>query len=332
MQNKLNQNQIEKINERFHDHPLLVACRQAFECYDAEMQRLLFAPEEIFLEAAIILNKLLTEPEGAEQYVKGLWNVLKVKIRRWEPEAPQEDVNKISSAILYVVAAVLCQHHHHFYNDELKDMALGIAKKNISTDHDEEERVILELSRCADGLLEWFSDYCESSERLSDEILEAIANEKPKGGKLRVAKNNGEKPDNPPKPRETMTLMRKPEVTEGHLKLLFMKLAQDGWISGNEADFKALFSGKRDEDCIVTWMGKYGKSTVVELFNRFVQTGLVIIPDGYSLSSILEGHFKDQNDQWLIGLNKGDAPNKKALPLIVEYVKLLQLKPDRLLS
>lgn len=134
------------------------------------------------------------------------------------------------------------------------------------------------------------------------------------------------------KPRETMTFMRKPEITEGHLKLLFMKLAQDGWISGKEADFLALFAGKRDEDCEMTWLGKFGKSTLVELFKQFVNTDLVIVPESYTLSAILEGHFKDMKGKRLTGLDKGDAPNKKALPLIFGYIKLLKLKPDRLFN
>lgn len=134
------------------------------------------------------------------------------------------------------------------------------------------------------------------------------------------------------KPRETMTFERKPEVTEEHLKLLFVKLAQEGWVSGNESDFKALFSGKRDEDCVTIWLGKYGKSTLVELFQQFVNSGLVILPEGFTLSSILEGHFKDEEGQWLTGLNKGDASNKKALPVIAECVRLLKLRPDKALG
>jgi hypothetical protein len=134
------------------------------------------------------------------------------------------------------------------------------------------------------------------------------------------------------KPRETMTFERKPEVTEEHLKLLFVKLAQEGWISGNVVDFKTLFSGKRDEDCVTIWLGKYGKSTLVELFQQFVKSGMVILPDGFSLSSILEGHFKDEEGQWLTGLNKGDASNKKALPVIAECIRLLKLRPDKALG
>ena len=171
MQSKLSQSQIEGVSERNHDHPLLVACRQAFECYEADMQRLLFAPEEIFLEAAIIIDRLLTDPDSAISYVNGLWNALKIKIRRWEPEAPQDDLNKISGAILYVVAAVLCQHSQHFFNNELKDIILALDKHNMPVGGEEEECVIRELSRCADGLYEWLLTYEDSDILLSEEIL-----------------------------------------------------------------------------------------------------------------------------------------------------------------
>ena len=155
-------------------------------------------------------------------------------------------------------------------------------------------------------------------------------NPQPKG-KNRAPKR-GEKPQKPPKPRETMTFKHKPEVTEAHLKLLFLRLAEEKWISGNEADFCALFSGKRDEDCVVTWSGKYGKSSLVELFQQFIKTGLVVLPEGFTLSAILEGHFKDKAGQWLKGLDKGDEPNKKALPEISVFISLLKLRPDRALG
>ena len=332
MQSKLLPNQIEKTRERYREHPLLVACKRAFGCYESEMQELLFAPEEIFLEASIIIDKLLTEPENAKQYINGLWIELKTKIRYWDKNAPQEDLNRICGAVFYVVAAVLCQHYHHFYNDELKEMMLDVARKNMSPTPVEEERVIIELSVCADGLLDWLSDYIGSYEQLSEEIIVTSVQENPKGERLRVAKIAGEKPHKPPKPRETMTFRRKPEVTEAHLKLLFLRLAQEKWISGNEADFCALFSGKRDEDCVVIWLGKYGKSTLVELFQQFIKTGLVILPEGFTLSAILEGHFKDKAGQWLKGLDKGDEPNKKALPEISVFISLLKLRPDRALG
>ena len=138
-------------------------------------------------------------------------------------------------------------------------------------------------------------------------------------------------PEKPTKPAETMTFKRKGNVLEGHLTLLYNKLAKEGWIEGNEADFRALFSGKRDENCMLTWVGVFGKSTLVELFRQLIKAGLVVLNDGYALSSVLEGHFVDRKGQWLTGLDKGDSPNEKALPMIQECVKLLQSDPRQLI-
>ena len=141
-------------------------------------------------------------------------------------------------------------------------------------------------------------------------------------------KTTGQKPE---KPRETMTFGRKSGVTEGHIVLLYQKLVKEGWIEGNDADFKALFSGSRDEDCELVWLGKYGKGTLVELFKQFVQAKLIVVSEGFTLSSILEGHFKDTDGKWLTGLDKGDSANSKALPVIQECVKLLKADPERMI-
>jgi len=150
-------------------------------------------------------------------------------------------------------------------------------------------------------------------------------------GKSGKKKGSGTKEQKPPKEREIMTFSRKSSVTDGHLTVLFMKLTEDGWIEGNDADFKALFSGKRDEDCQLTWKGLYGKGTLVELFKRFVAEGLVTVAEGFTLPAILEGHFKDINGAWLTGLDKGNSANDKALPIITECVKLLKTSPDQLI-
>ena len=141
-------------------------------------------------------------------------------------------------------------------------------------------------------------------------------------------KTTGRKPE---KPRETMTFGRKSGVTDGHIVLLYQKLVKEEWIEGNEADFKALFSGKRDEDCQLSWKAKYGKGTLVELFKQFVSAGLVTVAGGFTISSILEGHFRDTDGHWLTGLDKGNAANDKALPVINECVKLLKANPEQLI-
>ena len=160
-----------------------------------------------------------------------------------------------------------------------------------------------------------------------DDAEDAVIVGEEKEGK-KPKKTTGQKPE---KPRETMTFGRKSGVTGGHIVLLYQKLVKEGWIEGNDADFKALFSGSRDEDCELVWLGKYGKGTLVELFKQFVQAKLIVVSEGFTLSSILEGHFKDTDGKWLTGLDKGDSANSKALPVIQECVKLLKADPERII-
>ena len=151
------------------------------------------------------------------------------------------------------------------------------------------------------------------------------------GEEKEVKKPKKARGSKPKKPRETMTFGRKSGVTDGHMTLLYQKLVKEEWIEGNEADFKALFSGKRDENCELTWKGLFGKGTLVELFKRFVAERLITVAEGFTLPAILEGHFKDANGAWLTGLDKGNGANDKALPIITECVKLLKASPDQLI-
>lgn len=163
----------------------------------------------------------------------------------------------------------------------------------------------------------------EELKRWKNELKIAISSTKSRSKAKQVNKQ---------KPRETMTFKSGKNVLEGHLTLLFRKLVKDGWIEGNEADFKALFSGKRDEDCVLTWSGEYGKANLVKLIMELDKAGLIVVPKGYAITPILEGHFKDNSGQWLSGLDKMNTPSTKALTVIHECIKLLKTEPRRLMD
>ena len=161
--------------------------------------------------------------------------------------------------------------------------------------------------------MEWLEQHSHINNKVSKEAMKPVT----------------KKPEKPSKPRETMTFLLKSGVTDRHLNVLYQKMVGEGWIEGYEANFYALFSGKRDEDCELTWMGMFGKGTLVELFKMFVGADVIEVPEGYTVSSILEGHFKDTKGKWLTGLDKGDKANAKASPLMLEYVKILQINLKR---
>lgn len=132
------------------------------------------------------------------------------------------------------------------------------------------------------------------------------------------------------KEREKMTLKLGKGVIEAQLNLLYSELTKAEWIEGNEVDFKRLFSG-RDDICEFVWTGKYGKGTLIHLFKEMVKARVISVPEGYNLPAILEGHFKDTEGERLSGLDKGDKPNKKALPFMEKCVTLLQADLEHIL-
>ncbi|MBQ0090631.1 MAG: hypothetical protein KBT27_15000 [Prevotellaceae bacterium] len=128
------------------------------------------------------------------------------------------------------------------------------------------------------------------------------------------------------KSREQMTFCKK-NILDGHLSLLYNKLLKANWIDCIEEDFKDLFSGKNSVYTI-TWQGRFGKSTLEYLFSRMIENQLISIPRGFTLSAILEGHFKDKEGYYLTGLGKGDAPAPKAESFIDECIQLMKTNPN----
>lgn len=130
--------------------------------------------------------------------------------------------------------------------------------------------------------------------------------------------------------RKLMTFKKK-NITDGHLTVLFMKLAQEGWIEGDEESFKSLFFGK-NANCVIVWTGKVGKSTLLYLFKQLIKEGFIELKAGFTVAHVLEDHFKNKEGVWLSGLDKGDAPNKKAMPVVEECLSIMRFTPDNLLD
>ena len=86
-----------------------------------------------------------------------------------------------------------------------------------------------------------------------------------------------------------------------------------------------------DADCEILFV-LAGKGTLVDLFKKLVAEGLIFVADGFTIPSILEGHFKDKSGKWLTGLDNGDPVNNKALPVIQECIIILNASVNRLIN
>lgn len=134
----------------------------------------------------------------------------------------------------------------------------------------------------------------------------------------------------PTAPKRELMTFRKNGITEAHLKVLYFQLVSEGWIEGQEPDFLALFGGEPDA-CTLVWRGAFGKGTLRGLFRQMAAQGLIIVPEGFSLDHILEGHFTDTQGHFLMGLNSsGEEPAPKALPFLHRCLQLLTTDFSRL--
>ena len=132
------------------------------------------------------------------------------------------------------------------------------------------------------------------------------------------------------KPRELMTFSKR-GILEEHLKLLYQQLVADGWLAKEtQIDaFLDLFSGERSESTII-WAGKYGKGTLVCLFQQMELDGVISVPQGFSIPNILMGHVTDPEGNLLTNLDKGDAPAQKSGAEIMEYMNILKQNANRM--
>ncbi len=154
-------------------------------------------------------------------------------------------------------------------------------------------------------------------------------------------RGKSKKPAVPSEPEPYMTFRSRGTSTV-HLQLLRSKLISENWLSSktDEKAFIDLFSGRRNK-CVIHWASddetkdhrsKYGKGTLVFLFQRLEQVGIIAKVEPHTIPNILMHHVADYDGVLLEGLDKGDAPNKKALDEVEEFIKLLKFDLTQAMS
>lgn len=116
-------------------------------------------------------------------------------------------------------------------------------------------------------------------------------------------------------------------ITPNHLKLLLQQLQEVGWVStsSNDADFRALFSGKVSS-CEIIWTGEVGLGTLKELFNAMLDEQLISLPGGArSVNSVLENHFVDASGHFVSDLNSS-LPADSSFQTINKLVEILKVR------
>lgn len=193
MINRLDLNQQEKINKRYHDHPLFCACQATFRNYLAGMHYLMFSPTEVFVESVGVMDDLMEEGTDKLEYIRSLWQNLIIRYKLWPLMHPgAEDDKEYETAVnsvLYTVAIVLSRHEDSFFSDVIKDALLAEIDSHTSVVKQQEDYVIASLSKFAADIDEWLENYANSETYLSDDIDDVVHDREPRS-LLKIAHKN----------------------------------------------------------------------------------------------------------------------------------------------
>lgn len=200
MINRLESNQVERVEEKYRDHPLFRACNDAFEDYQARMRYLMFSPTEVFMESVEVIDIILEDGTDKMEYIRNLWRKLIIRYKLWplvhQGNIDDKEYETAVCSVFYTVAVVLSRHQDSYYNEQIKDALLAEIYSHTSIVKQEEDEVIISLSKYADELEQWMDEYADSAIYLSDDIDDVAHGRKP-CTKLKVAisksKGNGDK-------------------------------------------------------------------------------------------------------------------------------------------
>lgn len=174
MNNRLDQNQQEKVSKRYHDHPLFCACQEAFQNFQAGMHYLMFSPTEVFVESVKVIDDILEEGSDKLDYIHCLWQKLIIRYKLWplvhQGVVDDEEYEIAVCSVFYTVAVVFSKHSDKYYSELIKDALLSEIDRHVSIVKQEEDHVIVSLSQYAEELELWFNDYAFSDLYLSDDI------------------------------------------------------------------------------------------------------------------------------------------------------------------
>ena len=337
MLKNIEKSQVEKLRSKFREHPLLLTCQQAFRHYMASMESFNFTSEDLFVEAAIAIDKVFDSPTDAPQYLEDLWDNLKIKLKsRTQPTPTQADLNIVCGVLFYVVAATMSLHWREFYNKEIVGLLRQIVgKKGFCVNEEEQKDIIENLCKHSEGLEVWVNEYEDSEDWLSDEIGTCLRDNQAMEPKRKL----NSKPEKQ-HGVEYPVFSKGSGVTDDHIVALYRLLTTRGWISTQTClvDFKRLFSGKSNE-CEIIWTGQdklgsndptsLGVSALYVLFKKMADEGLINTGSKANrVGPILEIHFVDTEGHYLTSVSNVRKTSEKANAYIERILQTMRMRPS----
>lgn len=268
--------------------------------------------EDVFRESASLLDFLMYADEVNQHKIDGLWTLLVNDIRKWKPDAADEDKILMAGTVFMVVRASLRQHYDSRFGETIADMLGDTLERELKTANKEEEKQFLErLTECSDMLSEWINHYDEEDDWLSNQIADVITS----------YKDNNEDDFQPSGTTFTKTAL----LTDKLIDIMGQRLAQANKLNASPDDWRKLFSGV-NQQFDMTWLGTEGE--LRELFKMLTGKPQYAKPKR-NFQLILKSHFLDEHGNRFNNLH-GAKSIEKFQPILDDCAFLLQHLTDNM--
>ncbi len=315
MLKQLSESQAAKVREKFREHPLYEACWAAFTPRLAAMDGLVVEVEDVFCQTVYLIDDLITEERPSQTFVDRCWTELTIDVRRWKNDVSVRDRQSFVGTTFHVASAAFSLHWQCDYSFTLVALLQNtLERETKGIDKNEEIAIVRRLADCALALSEWFNDYADSDDLLSDEI-DAIFNQT-------IVKKDRTKKKTTFKPSSSSFDYKCPQRScNAKLTHFYQDLLKLKWIHSETKpdDFLDLFTNKQTT-CRIKWM--VSEAILVSLIKQLVDKAYLTVPTGQTWWGIVWSHFVDAKGRLF-----SERPNyhepKKAHDNIAYFVEIL---------
>lgn len=315
MRSRLQRNQKESVGNEFEAHPLMQMCQWAMKRQEVKMLSLRLSPEEVFCEAAGVIDRIVASPKEVDTLLHALWDTLLSDYLDLTDGATPADAERAAACVYYaaIAALIYCSYAGYKY---------GIVRKLMADVHSRyadwrelEPQLFPCVERYGPSLGQWMDDYVTSDSYLSDAIEEVLR------PKRKAAPQAEEEPAFKPT-RNTFLLCNGSMAV--HVELMLSELVKEGWMAKQTQPdtFLKLFRGVPSGVRLV-WLDNGG--VLKELFRQLIEHERIAYPKGEGYLKILRSHFVNAEGQDL-GELKSTKCRDTALPLIQRCLDLFELE------
>lgn len=174
MSRNLNQEEKERVRDRFGEHIFFRLVNQSCKKYERELKVFRLSPEDIFVEVMNLLDDMKARPENNADLCDTIWDDLYCAFRERSKDIPETELTKAVAVVISMVTYCLVLLNMTLYNGV-------VGRLNLLLTEQYKGYLDIELSIDAfatkigkNALCNWLNEYMQGNDYLSEEVEDCI--------------------------------------------------------------------------------------------------------------------------------------------------------------